>query len=187
MKTNFEFENSPVICVTAGNWSNNKPKNTKISRSEFKSLVQALVLNTIRKTHTYIDVIYYPEMDLTPAQERTYVKELRQKTNGPTILVTFSPMIITDFSKGDVYVYSGKTFYHPEFQTFGASNNLIRLKMFGVPDTVGAYAKGSMSSYRNKLQRVQKGPAKEELLREIYDTFGDSVERTLLFAPFLED
>lgn len=72
---------------------------------------------------------------------------------------------------------------HPEYNTFGASVNQITMTTFGKRETIGDYANEKLGLLRT---RFEQGQPKDEILSELNELLGDSVEKIMLIKTILD-
>ncbi len=98
------------------------------------------------------------------------------------LLTSHSPFIVSDCRPSKVYSFKrnsrGKIiFEQPDFNTLGASVNLISAKVFGKTETISSFATEKIKSIQKKLS--QNKIEVEEALKEA-NSLGDSVEKVIL-------
>lgn len=146
-----------------------------------------------------------PETHFNPAWRSSFITSLRNclQANGgenldaarlkgrnvqEMLITTHSPFLISDSTPDKVLVFSkdeetgGVRVEHPDYNTLGASINRITHETFGKRETIGG---GAQQVLEQMLAdpRAQSEPL--ALAREIMDTIGDSVERTLAVHTLL--
>jgi hypothetical protein len=105
-------------------------------------------------------------------EQFNFFSKVKNCKNIGIVFTTKTPYFISDCQEEDVYICNGKKILRPDFQTFGASINLITMKVLNIQETI---AKRPM----NYLDKAKKNLDKEALLN---GKIGDSIERTLLFS-----
>lgn len=127
-----------------------------------------------------------PETHFNPEWRSKFVslinKAVPEKREQEIILTTHSPFIISDCKPEKVFIFErnekNQVVYHkPDFNTFGASVNLITLKVFGKKETISEVA---MDRLRELKSDVEAGILSvEEAQKIIFNELGDSVEKML--------
>ena len=132
-----------------------------------------------------------PETHFNPDWRAKFISTLRDclakdekgKSFMRDLLITsHSPFIISDSHPENVLIFkkdsktSDVSATRPDFNTFGASVNLITIKVFGKSETIGNYSKETLDDLYIKLNA---GDDKEALIDEAFKLLGDSVERTI--------
>jgi len=125
--------------------------------------------------------ISYPEHGLSLKGQASYMTDLLSGSSKElaknVIIITRSPLIISDFHKDNVIIVKDETLEKPFVQTFGASYFDILTEIFEC-DGIGCIAKAQMDAL---IKQAENGedipPLKEKLLR----TFGNSTEKVLAF------
>ncbi|REC62354.1 ABC transporter [Chryseobacterium pennae] len=130
-----------------------------------------------------------PETHFNPewrAQFISTLKEcLRQSSNQnmrDILLSSHSPFIISDSIEDNVLIFKRNkdkmiTVERPDFNTFGASVNRITMDIFERDNTIGDLANSSVENFEI---RHKNGEDPKELIKEINNTLGESVEKTIL-------
>ncbi len=134
-----------------------------------------------------------PETHFNPDWKAKFITSLRNcfnieedkknNTMREMLMTTHSSYLISDSEVNFVLLLKkGKDgdfkYLRPRFQTLGASINKITIEIFGAKITVGDYALSKLQAINDKLE---SGTAdKNELLNELENTLGDSVEKILL-------
>lgn len=71
----------------------------------------------------------------------------------------------------------------PDYNTLGASINKISMKTFGRTETIGGYAEKQLNDIK---KRFEAGAPKQELIDEVNNLLGDSVEKVLFIKRVLD-
>ncbi len=132
-----------------------------------------------------------PETHFNPAWRAKYISTLRKCFKGdevsPEVLITsHSPFIVSDSKRENVLVFEKDEnnivkCKRPEFNTLGASINIITMEIFNQTDTIGNYA---MQVLRGFEKRLKKGENANEIRKEVNKVLGKSLE-TMLFIKSL--
>ncbi len=137
-----------------------------------------------------------PETHLNPDWRASYISTLRaalEADKGTSevmreiLLTSHSPFIISDCQQENVIIFQkdeNGTVIHdrPTFQTFGASANSITMRVFGQKETIGAFAMRELRTFR---KRLDEGEDPDQLIREVNQTLGESVEKILFINEAL--
>jgi predicted ATP-binding protein involved in virulence len=103
------------------------------------------------------------------------------------LVTTHTPFLISDSRREKVLVFKKEngtvSVKHPEYNTLGASINKITMATFGKRETIGGHAYALLETLRN---RFDGGEDKEQILTEINQQLGDSVEKVLLIKTILD-
>jgi restriction system-associated AAA family ATPase len=135
-----------------------------------------------------------PETHLNPDWRAKYISTLRnclsqensKKDNRRDILITsHSPFIISDSHKEKVLFFEKGQLNpsRPNINTFGASVNLITIELFKRVDTIGDLASEKVLEFE---KRIESDDDLEQLKDEIFESLGDSIERTILINQLIE-
>ena len=102
-------------------------------------------------------------------------------------VTTHTPFLISDSKPEKVLVFRKEdgvvSVRHPEYNTLGASINKITMDTFGKRETIGGHAQAKLEKFR---QRFENDEDKEQLITEINQQLGDSVEKMLLIKIILD-
>jgi hypothetical protein len=73
---------------------------------------------------------------------------------------------------------------HPDYNTLGASINKITMNTFGKRETIGGHAQAILEDFRERSNSSNED--KDQLIDEINQRLGDSVEKMLLIKTILD-
>ncbi|MFO7556804.1 MAG: restriction system-associated AAA family ATPase [Desulfobacterales bacterium] len=141
-----------------------------------------------------------PETHFNPDWRSKLISRLRDcfKHAGPNVqrevlITTHTPFLISDSTPEQVLVFDKTNgivrVNRPDYNTLGASINKITMKTFGKRETIGGFAEQKLIALK---QRFEAGRAsffdadKYELIDEIDQQLGDSVEKVLLIKTILD-
>lgn len=140
-----------------------------------------------------------PETHFNPDWRSNFISRLRQclsadkqnqkPTDQEMLITTHTPFLISDSSPEKVLVFKKDkengtvSISSPEYNTLGASINKITMNTFGKRETIGGHAQAILESLH---QRFKSGEDKEQLITEINQQLGDSVEKVLLIKTILD-
>ncbi|MEE9303739.1 MAG: AAA family ATPase, partial [Thiotrichaceae bacterium] len=142
-----------------------------------------------------------PETHFNPAWRAQFISRLREcfaDKNGegpsPEILITtHTPFLISDSEPEQVLVFDKQdnvvTVERPDYNTLGASINQITLKTFNKRETIGGYAQQKMNEFKRQFEAEKDSASTEQmqnLINEINQKLGDSVEKVLLVKTILD-
>lgn len=106
------------------------------------------------------------------------------------LITTHTPFLISDSKPDKVLVFkkdkvSGTvSISQPDYNTLGASINKITMNTFDKRETIGGHAQALLKALRARFE--QGGENKDELIAEIQQQLGDSVEKVLLIKAILD-
>lgn len=152
-------------------------------------LLHTLGLCLLYKEQRCLFLFDEPETHFNPDWKAKFISSIRNcfKDDTPIcemLITTHSPYLISDSDKKHVRMFKKNskdnnkiTSNPPSFQTLGSSINKITIEIFGANITIGDYA---LSKLERINERFKDGENPEELLNELDEQLGDSVEKTLL-------
>ncbi|MBB3838176.1 restriction system-associated AAA family ATPase [Runella defluvii] len=158
-------------------------KNLSDGEHQLLHVLGALILFDTPGTLFLLDE---PETHFNPEWRSKFVslmnKTITEKRQQEFILTTHSPFIISDCKPERVFIFERDennqvNYRQPDFNTFGASVNLITLKVFGKRETIAEVAMERLRILREQVQNGQISP--EEAQIAIFTEIGDSVEKML--------
>jgi restriction system-associated AAA family ATPase len=122
-----------------------------------------------------------PETHFNPEWRSKFVSLINQTITEPRkqeiLLSTHSPFIVSDCKPERVFIFENGKYRKPDFNTYGASINLISLKVFGKKETI---AEGAMNRLRELRTEVENGiKTVEEAQKASQEELGDSVEKMI--------
>jgi len=155
-------------------------------------LLHSLGLCLLFKNTNSLFLLDEPETHFNPDWRSDFVTRLHQCFQGSDdahemLVTTHAPFLISDsqpekvlvFNKSDGVVHISK----PDYNTLGASINKITMNTFDKRETIGGHAQSILEELRS---RFEKGEDKEQLITEINQKLGDSVEKLLLIKTILD-
>ncbi len=115
---------------------------------------------------------------ITLINKATKEKEAVDKIRKQEIIITsHSPFIVSDCRRERVFIFEKGNVRSPDMNTFGASVNLITMKVFGKTETISEMPD-------QKLKKIKQSFLDKEIDKntaiELTDEFGESIEKTLL-------
>lgn len=149
-------------------------------------LLHSLGLSLLFKGTNTLFLLDEPETHFNPDWRSNFISCLRQcfadaENTHEMLISTHTPFLISDSHCEKVMEFwkdNGEVkVRRPEYETFGASINKITMKTFHKGETIGSYANSKLSELR---ARFNKGEDKMQLLNEINNQLGDSIEKILL-------
>jgi restriction system-associated AAA family ATPase len=137
-----------------------------------------------------------PETHFNPGWRAKFISSIRdcfndedsESTMREMLITTHTPFLISDSKKEYVLVFNKNTeskkveVTRPDYNTLGASINKITMKSFGKIETIGGYAEKQLNEIKD---RFEAGAAKQELIDEVNNLLGDSVEKVLFIKRVL--
>jgi restriction system-associated AAA family ATPase len=149
-----------------------------------------------RNTNT-IFLLDEPETHFNPDWRSNFITRLYQcfpenesdPANHEMLITTHTPFLISDSKPEKVLVFKKDkvlgtvSVSKPDYNTLGASINKITMNTFGKRETIGGHAQSILDNLRT---RYINGENKEQLIAEIDQKLGDSVEKVLLIKSILD-
>ncbi len=136
-----------------------------------------------------------PETHFNPHWRASFITRLRQCLPGKRdfaqemLITTHSPFLISDSKPDKVLAFDkdkatgAVSISHPHYNTLGASINKITMNTFGKRETIGGHAQALLETLRARFEQGVED--EEELITEIHQQLGDSVEKLLLINAIL--
>lgn len=138
-----------------------------------------------------------PETHFNPGWRAKFISSIRdcfndkdlETTMREMLITTHTPFLISDSKKEYVLVFNKNTgskeveVTRPDYNTLGASINKITMKSFGKTETIGGYAEKQLNEIKD---RFEAGVAKHDLIDEVNNLLGDSVEKVLFIKRVLD-
>jgi restriction system-associated AAA family ATPase len=106
-----------------------------------------------------------------------YLKDILLTSHSPFIISDCLPDNVILFEKNDKGVLSAKKASELGIDTYGTSVNLLTNRIFKNKETIGKYALSKLNDYKNKFAISQN---KQQVIDELNEEFGDSIEKLLL-------
>lgn len=173
-----------------------KPLFTKELSDGEHQFLHTIGLCLLFKNENVLFLLDEPETHFNPDWKANFISNLRHSFSDSNesvvremIITTHSPYLISDSESKYVHVFEkdpkSNTVlnYFPEFQTLGASINKITIELFKTPITIGKHA---YSIIEEILDRSKNGEAPDQLIMELENRLGQSVEKTLLIHRLLK-
>jgi restriction system-associated AAA family ATPase len=157
-------------------------------------LLHSLGLCLLFKNTNSLFLLDEPETHFNPDWRSNFVTRLHQCFKGAEdshemLVTTHTPFLISDSRPEKVLVFDKDletgtvSVSKPEYNTLGASINKITMNTFGKRETIGGHAQAILENLR---KRFKEGEDKEQLIEEIDQQLGDSVEKVLLIKTILD-
>lgn len=155
-------------------------------------LLHSLGLCLLFKNTNSLFLLDEPETHFNPDWRSNFVTRLHQCFKGSEdshemLVTTHTPFLISDSKPEKVLVFNKMdgvvSVSKPEYNTLGASINKITMNTFDKRETIGGYAQAKLNKLR---QRFEDGDDKEQLITEINQQLGDSVEKMMLIKTILD-
>lgn len=138
-----------------------------------------------------------PETHFNPDWRAKFISSIRdcfkdkysKSTMREMLITTHTPFLISDSKKEYVLVFNKNTEFktvevaRPDYNTLGASINKITMQSFGKTETIGRYAEKQLDEIK---ERFEAGAPKHELIDEVNNLLGDSVEKVLFVKRVLD-
>ncbi|MHA2283575.1 MAG: restriction system-associated AAA family ATPase [Promethearchaeota archaeon] len=157
----------------------------KLSDGEHQ-LLHILGTVILMDTEGSLFILDEPETHFNPDWRSQFVSLLNSCLKGSkreqeVIVTSHSPFIVSDCKPSKVYSFKrnnrNKIIYdQPDFNTFGASVNLISMKVFGKKETISGLAQNQFDRIKKNYDKTKN---KQQAMERI-EGLGDSIEKTLL-------
>ncbi|MFT2098425.1 restriction system-associated AAA family ATPase [Marinomonas sp. 2405UD66-6] len=157
-------------------------------------LLHTLGLCLLFKDTESLFLLDEPETHFNPQWRANFISRLEecfQNTSQPEMLITtHTPFLISDSESDKVMVFkkdqdTGKvSVSNPDYNTLGASINKITMSTFEKGETIGGRAYTKIKNFEQEFDHNEKD--KHQLLREIDQQLGDSIEKMLLVKTILD-
>jgi restriction system-associated AAA family ATPase len=158
--------------------------------------LHSLGLCLLYKNKKCLFLLDEPETHFNPDWRAKFISSVRgcfkdegsRSTMREMLITTHTPFLISDSKKEYVLVLNNamsKTveITRPDYNTLGASINKITMKTFGKTETIGEYAEKHLNEIK---ERFEDGAAKQEIIDEVNNLLGDSVEKVLFIKSVLD-
>jgi len=156
--------------------------------------LHSLGLCLLYKNTNSLFLLDEPETHFNPDWRSKFISRLRQcfahapgKIFREMLITTHTPFLISDSKPEKVLVFEKKDgnvkITRPDYNTLGASINKITLKTFGKKETIGGFAHQILDDLK---RRFKNGENKKQLLEELNEKLGDSVEKVLFTKTLLD-
>lgn len=156
-------------------------------------LLHSLGLCLLFRNTNSLFLLDEPETHFNPTWRANFISRLRQcftmgDAKQEMLITTHTPFLISDSKPDKVLVFSKDketqkvSIRTPEYNTLGASINLITMETFNKQETIGEFANSLLQRLLSS-EFSKKDPHK--LARLIIDTLGDSIERSLAIQEVL--
>ena len=157
-------------------------------------LLHSLGLCLLFRNTNSLFLLDEPETHFNPDWRANFISRLREcfpkdsDASQEMLITTHTPFLISDSKPDKVLVFKKDqdtrevSIAHPEYNTLGASINLITMETFNKQETIGTYAKTLLQSL---LSSEFNETDPRELARRIIDTLGDSIERSMAVQEVL--
>ena len=155
-------------------------------------LLHTLGLCLLFKNTISLFLLDEPETHFNPDWRANFVTRLYQSFDGADnqemLVTTHTPFLISDSKPEKVLVFQKNdgvvSVSHPDYNTFGASINKITMNTFDKRETIGGHAQEILERFRERANNANGN--KEQLIAEINQQLGDSVEKMLLIKTILD-
>lgn len=157
-------------------------------------LLHTLGLCLLFKDTESLFLLDEPETHFNPHWRSNFISRLEScftNAHQPEMLITtHTPFLISDSERDKVMVFkkdreTGKvSVSNPDYNTLGASINKITMSTFAKGETIGGRAYAKLKGFEHEFDHHEKD--KHQLLREIDQQLGDSIEKMLLVKTILD-
>lgn len=155
-------------------------------------LLHSLGLCLLFRNTNSLFLLDEPETHFNPDWRSNFVTRLHEcfhdaKDSHEVLTTTHAPFLISDSKPEKVLVFDKTkgvvSITKPDYNTLGASINKITMNTFGKRETIGGHAQSILEGLR---KRFKAGEDKKQLLAEINQQLGDSVEKVLLIKSVID-
>ncbi|WP_346294060.1 restriction system-associated AAA family ATPase [Sphaerothrix gracilis] len=144
-----------------------------------------------KNTHSLF-LLDEPETHFNPDWRANFVTRLYQSFGDADrqemFITTHTPFVISDSRPEKVLVFHKTdgivSISHPEYNTLGASINKITMNTFDKRETIGGRAQAILGRFRERSNNASEN--QDQLIDEINQQLGDSVEKMLLIKTILD-
>ncbi|MDN3390719.1 restriction system-associated AAA family ATPase [Pseudoalteromonas sp. APC 3691] len=161
-------------------------------------LLHTLGLCILFKNTNSLFLLDEPETHFNPQWRANFISRLRQSFsdkdrenhNQEILITTHTPFLISDSTPDKVLVFNKDkgtgevAVSNPEYNTLGASINKITMATFDKRETIGGLAQSLLNAF--KASSEQQETDKNQLIKDINNKLGDSVEKVLLIKTILD-
>lgn len=161
-------------------------------------LLHTLGLCVLFKDTNSLFLLDEPETHFNPQWRANFISRLRQSFgdtdrgshNQEMLITTHTPFLISDSTPDKVLVFNKDketgevAVSNPEYNTLGASINKITMATFDKRETIGGLAQSLLNAF--KASSEQQETDKNQLIKDINNKLGDSVEKVLLIKTILD-
>ncbi|MBF0351284.1 MAG: restriction system-associated AAA family ATPase [SAR324 cluster bacterium] len=156
--------------------------------------LHTLGLCTLYRDNSVLFLLDEPDTHFNPDWRSKFISRLRDcfptsNSFREMLITTHTPFLISDSKPEKVLVFekdeeTGKVaITRPDYNTLGASINKITMSVFNKRETIGGFAESKLSEMKS---RYENGENPENLINEINETLGDSIEKILLIKTMLD-
>lgn len=158
-------------------------------------LLHSLGLCLLFKNTNSLFLLDEPETHFNPDWRSNFITQLHKcfkgsEDNHEMLVTTHTPFLISDSKPEKVLVFKkdketgAVSISKPDYNTLGASINKITMNTFGKRETIGGHAQVILEAFRERSKNDNED--KEQLIAEINQQLGDSVEKVLLIKTILD-
>ncbi len=155
-------------------------------------LLHTLGLCILFKDTNSLFLLDEPETHFNPQWRANFISRLRQSFSGSQnqemLITTHTPFLISDSEPEKVLVFEKNeqnvSVSNPEYNTLGASINQITMATFDKRETIGGLAQSLLNDFKVKSEKQDVD--KKQLVKDINNKLGDSVEKVLLIKTILD-
>jgi len=161
-------------------------------------LLHTLGLCILFKDTNSLFLLDEPETHFNPQWRANFISRLRQSFsdkdreshNQEILITTHTPFLISDSTPDKVLVFNKDketgevAVSNPEYNTLGASINKITMATFDKRETIGGLAQSLLNDFKTSSEKQETD--KTQLIKDINNKLGDSVEKVLLIKTILD-
>ncbi|MGS0691213.1 restriction system-associated AAA family ATPase [Shewanella sp. 30m-9] len=155
-------------------------------------LIHTLGLCLLFRDTNSLFLLDEPETHFNPQWRANFISRLRQSLSDSDsqemLITTHTPFLISDSVREKVLVFEKNeqnvSVSNPEYNTLGASINQITMATFDKPETIGGLAQSLLNDFKVKSEKQDVD--KKQLVNDINNKLGDSIEKVLLIKTILD-
>ncbi|HCE43645.1 MAG TPA: ABC transporter [Lentisphaeria bacterium] len=169
-----------------------KPLLCKMLSDGEHQILHSLGLCLLYRENNCLYLLDEPETHLNPDWRSQFITSLKKclgenNMHVEVMITTHAPFLISDCEPQNVLVFNKDegpvSVTNPDYNTLGASINKITMTTFGKRETIGGQAQAIINDLR---QRFKNGEDKKQIIDEINQKLGDSVEKVLMIKTILD-
>jgi restriction system-associated AAA family ATPase len=155
-------------------------------------LLHTLGLCLLFKNTNSLFLLDEPETHFNPDWRANFITRLYQSFGDADrqemLITTHTPFLISDSKPEKVLVFQKNdgvvSVSHPDYNTLGASINKITMNTFDKRKTIGGHAQEILENFRTRSHNANEN--RNQLITEINQQLGDSIEKMLLIKTILD-
>lgn len=154
--------------------------------------LHSLGLSLLFRNTNSLFLLDEPETHFNPDWRANFATRVRacfegSENNHEMLITTHTPFLISDSKPDKVLVFNKENgqvaITKPDYNTFGASINKITMKTFNKRETISGHAQSILDGLRKRFEDGEDG---QQIVTELNQQLGDSVEKVLLIKTILD-